>query len=314
MNAVTEHFPHLDARMWNHASADAHTRIRLIEKDLFIDHGYSRYLSSLLQDYICAPRQTRMPCLLILGDAGMGKTAQIQKFQRQYPDDRDTQCGDLRRHIIVANVPPEPTQHNLYLSLLESLGAPSIARTRAVDHSGVARRMLTAMHTKIVVFDEIQHVCHARSRDKAVLLDTIKNISTVCQLSVICTGTPAVEREFLKDSQLERRFDMTRFVPWSVGAPLKRFLETYERARPLRLPSALGESSMMKAILEETGGVTHRIVQRLNAAAIVAVHERIERITPDLLCIKRLEPARVIAAKRAAAPGYDVVDRGGSAC
>jgi hypothetical protein len=55
----------------------------------------------------------------------------------------------------------------------------------------------------------------------------------------------------------------------------------------------------MRAILEETSGVTHRIVQRLNAAAIVAIHEKIERITLDLLPVKRLEPARVIAAKRA---------------
>jgi hypothetical protein len=56
---------------------------------------------------------------------------------------------------------------------------------------------------------------------------------------------------------------------------------------------------MMREILAETGGVTHRIMQRLNAAAIVAIHERIEKITPELLSVKRLEPARVLAAKRA---------------
>jgi hypothetical protein len=38
----------------------------------------------------------------------------------------------------------------------------------------------------------------------------------------------------------------------------------------------------------------------LIAAAIVAIHERIERITPELLPVKRLEPARVLEAKRAA--------------
>jgi hypothetical protein len=56
---------------------------------------------------------------------------------------------------------------------------------------------------------------------------------------------------------------------------------------------------MMKEILAETGGVTHRIVQRLNAAAVVAIHERIERITQELLSVKRLEPERVLQAKRA---------------
>lgn len=271
----------------------------MVEKDMFIDHDYSHYLSALLEDYMCGPRQARMPCLLILGDAGMGKTAQLYRFQRQFPDSHDEAQGQLRRHIVIVNVPPEPTKQSLHLSLLEALGAPMVSRSRAVDHAGVIRRMLAAHRTKILILDEIQHICHTRSRERAVVLDTIKGISTECQISVVCAGTPAVEREFLADAQIERRFDITRFSPWSVGAPFKRFLETYERARPLRLASGLGEQAVMRAILEETSGVTHRIVQRLNAAAIVAIHEKIERITLDLLPVKRLEPARVIAAKRA---------------
>jgi hypothetical protein len=60
---------------------------------------------------------------------------------------------------------------------------------------------------------------------------------------------------------------------------------------------------MMRAVLDEAAGVTHRIVRRLNAAAMVAIHERIERITPELLTVQRLEPARVLAAKRTAHDG-----------
>ncbi len=56
---------------------------------------------------------------------------------------------------------------------------------------------------------------------------------------------------------------------------------------------------MMREMLAETGGVTHRIMQRLNAAAIVAINENIERFNPELLSVKRLEPERVIEAKRA---------------
>jgi hypothetical protein len=55
---------------------------------------------------------------------------------------------------------------------------------------------------------------------------------------------------------------------------------------------------MMREILAETAGVTHRIVQRLDAAAVVAINERIERITHDLLAVKRLDPGRVLEAKR----------------
>ena len=39
---------------------------------------------------------------------------------------------------------------------------------------------------------------------------------------------------------------------------------------------------------------------------MVAIHERIERITPELLTIQRLDPARVLAAKRTAMAPSDL--------
>jgi hypothetical protein len=55
---------------------------------------------------------------------------------------------------------------------------------------------------------------------------------------------------------------------------------------------------MIRALLAETGGITHRIMQCLNSAAIVAIYEGIERITPDLLKVERSEPGRILAARR----------------
>lgn len=290
---------HLDPRIRSIAAQEAAMRIRMIEKDLFIEHDYSRHLSSLLEQLITGVRQTRMPCLLITGDAGMGKTAQLHRFQRQFPDHQDDKATQLRP-IVIVNVPPEPTRMMLEFAVLDALNAPHITRGRNIDRAGVIRRILTAHQTRTLVFDEIQHICHARTRDRSVVLDTVKALSTTCQINVICAGTQSVEREFMADTQLERRFEVTRFIPWTVDTAFKRFLEAYERARPLRLPSNLAEPAMMHAILEEATGVTHRIVQRLNAAAMVAIHENIERITVDLLSVQRTDPARVLAAKRAA--------------
>src|ERR1019366_3544611 len=68
MSTVQLPFQHLDHRMQTLADADVGTRIRMIEKDLFIEHDYSRHLGVLLNELITGPRQTRMPCLLIVGD------------------------------------------------------------------------------------------------------------------------------------------------------------------------------------------------------------------------------------------------------
>lgn len=307
MNAVNT-LQHLDPRMHSLADADQQTRIRTLEKDLFIEHDYSRHLSSLLVELITGPRQTRMPCLLITGDAGMGKTAQLNRFQRQFPDALDPVTGVLQRPIVIANVPPEPTRVTLSFALLEALRAPVITSHRSVDKSAVVRRLLAAHRTRVVVFDEIQHLCYSRRRDRLVVLDTIKAVSTVNQVNVICAGTKGVEREFLAAPQMERRFDIASFSPWKARGGFRRFLGAYERVRPLRLPSRLTEPEMMQAILEETRGITHRVIQRLNAAAMVAVHEHVERITLDLICVQRTDPARVHAARRAALLPRGVAD------
>jgi hypothetical protein len=271
----------------------------MVQKDLFIEHDVSKYLNDQLDALMCDPRHTRMPCLLITGDAGMGKTAQLHRFQRRYPDSPGA-GGTLSRPIVIANMPPEPTRVSLEYALLEALNAPALTRNRSVDRGGVIRRMFTAHRTRALVIDEAQHLCHSRERDRAVVLDALKALSTTCQINIIWAGTPAAAREFHADPQLEQRFSITQLVQWDSGQAFQRFLQTYERARPLRRPSGLAEPAMVRAILAEAGGTTHRIIQCLNAAAVVAIHEGIEQITADLLPVNRTNPRRVLTAKRAA--------------
>jgi hypothetical protein len=291
-------FGHLDPAVHDLAASDASARIRMVSKDLFIEHEYSRYLNDILDVLLCEPRHGRMPCWLITGDAGMGKTAHLHRFARRYPDHRAGDGATLIRPIVIANVPTEPTRVALEIAILEALNAPPMTLSRNIDRAGIIRRLLTAHETRILVLDEIQHLCHSRARERAVVLDTIKAFSTTCQINVICAGTPAVEREFHADAQLERRFSVTQFAQWKPGPTLQRFLATYERARPLRLASRMATPEFARALVVEAGGITHKIMQYLNAAVIVAIHEGLERITPDLLPVFRTEPGRVLAAQR----------------
>ena len=298
-------FAHLDPAVHDLAASGAVTRIRMVSKDLFIEHEYSRYLNDILDVLLCEPRHGRMPCWLITGDAGMGKTAHLHRFARRYPDHRAGDGATLIRPIVIANVPTEPTRVTLEIAILEALNAPPMTLSRNIDRAGIIRRLLTAHETRILVLDEIQHLCHSRVRDRAVVLDTIKAFSTTCQINVICAGTPAVEREFHADAQLERRFSVTQFAQWKSGPALQRFLATYERARPLRLASRMATPEFARALIAEAGGITHKIMQYLNGAAIVAIHEGLERITPELLSVFRTELGRILVAQRSLlnAPG-----------
>lgn len=293
-------YGHLDAKVHSLAAHDAQTRIPFLGRDLFIEHDYSRYLSDVIDSLLAETRHGRMPCWLIVGDAGMGKTAQLHRFRRRYPDRREEGTGTLIRPVIIADVPPEPTRTTLEIAILEALEAPVFTHSQSVDRAGVIRRLLRAHQTQILVLDEIQHLCYSRPRDRGVVLDAIKALSTTCPMSVICAGTPAVVREFRADPQLERRFSITQYPRWSAGAPLQRFLATYESIRPLRLASNLSSVEMCQELLRESDGITHTLMQSLNAAACVAVHEGIERITRELISVHRSDPGRVLRARGAA--------------
>jgi hypothetical protein len=245
---------HIDPALHELANAEPAARIRMISKDLFIEHEYSCYLNDILDALLCEPRHGRMPCWLITGDAGMGKTAHLHRFARRHPDRRADDGATLIRPVVIANVPPEPTRTTLEIAFLEALNAPRLSVGRNIDRGAVIRRLLAAHETRFLVFDEIQHLCHSRARDKAVVLDTVKALSTTCQINVICAGTPAVEREFRTDAQLERRFSIAQFSRWKPGPSLQRFLATYE----MRLPSQLVAPEMVRGIMEETGGVCWR--------------------------------------------------------
>lgn len=67
-----------------------------------------------------------MPCLLIYGDTGMGKTKIIRKFERSHPATFCQATGVTNRPVVVAQVPSEPVERDLYRELLASLEAPSL--------------------------------------------------------------------------------------------------------------------------------------------------------------------------------------------
>src|ERR1700680_1919043 len=93
---------HLDSAVHPLASSDASDRIRMVSKDLFIEHEYSKHLNDMLDALLCEPRHGRMPCWLITGDAGMGKTAHLHRFARRYSDHRSEDNAALVRPIVIA--------------------------------------------------------------------------------------------------------------------------------------------------------------------------------------------------------------------
>jgi hypothetical protein len=88
---------------------------------------YSRAQSVLLRmnELIEYPARDRMPCLLIYGATGMGKTKIIRKFLREHPTTFDNHLGITSARVVSMQMPPDPDEKSFYEELLGNLQAPT---------------------------------------------------------------------------------------------------------------------------------------------------------------------------------------------
>jgi hypothetical protein len=280
-------YKHVDLATQRWMAASRPARVQYIQRDRFILHSPLTVVLELLDDFVRRPVSIRPPCLALVGDAGSGKSTLVREFQRRHemPEDPSTQ----RVVYCVADAYPE--LRILQQALMSALGVPtplSIHRQRWVADD-LIQRAIAARGTRVVIFDEAQHLLNLPRRDQAAHWDWIKWVSTANRVSVVCTGIPGFESIIKEEGQLETRFTIAQLPRWSAGPVFEQFLCAFERSLPLRRPSGLGTLEMQEALLAESGikqrfpGITHGIKQVIEYAAIEAIWSKTERITPALL-------------------------------
>lgn len=264
-------------------------RIHHIRKSRYIEYEEARRVREWADRMILGPRTVRPPCLMIAADSDAGKTSILLKLQRCYPDQSDPQSALPHRTIVMCDVEPRPEIDSLQQTLLTCLGAPLLElRTRRLRNDLIGR-YLRELHTRIVIFDELQHLEHQRPRERKVLMDWIKWISTSAHVHVICAGVRGIELLTQLDPQLSTRFQVLHLPRWTPGAACGAFLQAYEHWLPLRRPSRLWDLQMQRTLIEESRGmqsapgITGGIVRIIQEAAIAAIASGREQIDRELL-------------------------------
>ena len=114
-------YEHLDERYRRYAELPDDERIAWIKADRWIGFEQAEAALLRLNSLLAYPPRDRMPCLLIYGDTGMGKTKIVRKFERAHPATFCQSTGVTNRPVVVAQVPSEPVERDLYRELLASL-------------------------------------------------------------------------------------------------------------------------------------------------------------------------------------------------
>ena len=114
----------------------AEERIAWIRRERWIE--YSRGVRALdrISDLLAHPPRDRMPCLLLHGATGMGKTRILQKFLRSHTAVFDQTTGVTRLSVAAIQMPPHPNELHLYEEILVGL-APSFPTARPLGRFAI---------------------------------------------------------------------------------------------------------------------------------------------------------------------------------
>ncbi|HEY4738324.1 MAG TPA: TniB family NTP-binding protein, partial [Xanthobacteraceae bacterium] len=111
-------FGHLDPLYRRHAALPDCERIQWIQADRWIGFDQAQAALDRLSALLDYPARDRMPCLLIYGDTGMGKTKILRKFLRDHPPRFNGETGATSAPIAAMQMPPEPLESDFYSELL----------------------------------------------------------------------------------------------------------------------------------------------------------------------------------------------------
>ena len=257
-------------------------RIYFIRSKRWIAYPKAIEILGHLNDLLKHPRTTRMPSLAVYGDSGMGKSMLVEKFKDDHSQSAHAWPHKPRSKLLVVELAGRPSERRLFAQILAVLGAPQSPRATIAELERTTIRLLEDLGVQVLVLDEIHNVLAASWREQRVVFNTLRNLSNVLKLSLVCFGIMEARQAINGDVQLARRFDSFILPRWMAGKEFEQLVLAIVRNLPLKEPSVLTVKGLRRILLA-SDGVSARIFRMLNDVAVEAIETGAERITDEAL-------------------------------
>jgi len=280
---VNSEFPHLLASHRAVAPLSNEERIAWIRQERWIQYPRAKRILERLADLVDYPPRDRMPCLVIYGATGMGKTRVIQKFLRDNRSHFDRKLGRTRVPVVSIQMPPEPNQRDLYEEILAAMGGVFSLGTSVTTLRHRIRALARQLEVRMLIIDEIHSLLAGTFREQRIVLNAIRFLANDLRIPLVCLGIAEANRALMTDEQLADRFAAAELPAWEDDAAFEQLLLSFESILPLRQPSEFRDPKIHQRILSLTEGVLGRICRLMEIAAIEAIRSGEERIGLSLL-------------------------------
>lgn len=257
-------------------------RVYFIRSKRWIAYPKAIEILGHLNDLLKHPRTTRMPSIAVFGDSGMGKSMLVEKFKDDHSQSAHAWPHKPRSKLLVVELAGRPSECRLFSQILAVLGAPQSPRATIAELERTTIRLLVDLGVQVLVLDEIHNVLAASWREQRVVFNTLRNLSNVLKLSLVCFGIMEARQAINGDVQLARRFNSFLLPRWMAGKEFEQLVLAIVRNLPLKEPSVLTVKGLRRILLA-SDGVSARIFRILNDVAVEAIETGAERITDEAL-------------------------------
>jgi replication-associated recombination protein RarA len=274
---MTLDLSHLSAPTRELAFQDAKARIQLVQT--------ARWVIAVeeLERRFHYPTCARMPCMLLYGDSGMGKTMILEKMERQHPKAYDERSGITKRPVLIIQMPASPDERRFYTRILEVLGAPYSMREQIGALEGRVIHLLEEMGTQLLFIDEVHHLLAGSQREQRRALNLLKFLTNELKIVIVAVGTSDAFHALQTDVQVASRFEPLLIPRWTQTEAFRAFVVAYGKLLPLRKSSPFGEPEMISALIKQSAGITGRVTWLLGRAAEIAIEDGSEFIDSTIV-------------------------------
>ena len=229
-SGMIDSLDHLAPECRDEARLGPQERVRAILAERWINYPRAVFALQRLEHLLHHPPRDRMPCLLLFGATGMGKTKILRKFIRDHPALFNSRTGVKGVLLVSMQMPPEPDEMAFYLQLLDALNAPTRYNHTVYHLRQIVRDLLEFTQTRVIVIDEVHTLLASTYRQQRILLNTLRFLANELCLSLVCAGTADAKRALLTDQQLADRFEAVELPPWHNDIDFRRLLPAFKRS------------------------------------------------------------------------------------
>lgn len=220
--------------------------------------------------YRCGP-MIRPPCLQIIADGGMGKTAVMLAFSALYPV-QETADDPLRlqRPVVYAECKPE---NNGEFGIRHAILKACWPRATHLNCTETEIDLtLGAQGVRVLLLDELGELTKAGVASHRRALSELKRLSNTARVGIAAATVTNLAHVLDVDQQFASRFRRKiKIPPWSLSSDLRNFVYGLQRNLPFPVRSQLDGPECLPPIAEYSEGNTKEIVEMIRLAALHAL-------------------------------------------